>query len=377
MAKLRRFLMWVTMFLIVALTIFSIFGAFIGADRAQVFFNTPPLAVYWFALFTALVAGILAFKRLHTALASFCIHAGCVAILIGGLWGSQTGRDLQNHLLGRGIIPNARIMLMNGQEERQVYINTDRSIMEKWHIYTQVDPSDKQKQRIYMDADEKYIRELPFSLTLDEFRMEYYPGKLHIQDGLSRKIWSFPAEPNTVYDLGPPHGPLRIAGVFKNFKIAIEKDAEGKSVSKAYDEPGAGSNPALEVFVGNETRPRYIFERHPGHATPQNPLALHYRTGMIKDYISKVKVLKDGKVVAQKDIEVNHPLYYGGYHFYQTNYGQDPRTGQMYTDLSVVPHTGLTWVYLGYILLCAGTAWRCWFQSIKKTLNTGGPSHGN
>ena len=76
MAKLRRLLMWATLFLIVVLTICSIYGAFIGADRAKGFFNSPLLAVYWIALLLALIAGILAFKKLLRVPASLFIHAG-------------------------------------------------------------------------------------------------------------------------------------------------------------------------------------------------------------------------------------------------------------------------------------------------------------
>lgn len=340
MTKWRRFLLWATLLLIVALTLFSIYGAFIGAGRAKIFFNSIPLAVYWFGLLLALMAGFHAFKRLRTAPSSFCIHAGCVAILIGGLWGSGAGRELQNRWLGGSIIPDGRMALVNGQQDNKVYL----------------------------EQDPNEIRELPFALALDRFRMEYYPGKLHVQDSQSQQVWTLPAEPNAVYDLGPPHGHVHITGVYENFKVNIEEDPNGGRQTQAYDDPGPGSNPALAIQMHSDPNPRYVFERHPGHATAGSPLVFQYRKGMISDYISEIKVLRDGAVVAQKDIEVNHPLYHGGYHFYQSSYGQDPRSGQMYTVLSVVPYTGLYWVYLGYILLCGGVAWQCWFFSIRRVL---------
>jgi hypothetical protein len=356
MTELRRFLMWATLVLLVVLTVCSIYGAFIGAERAQAFFNSVPLAVYWFGLFLALMAGFLAFKRLRTAPTSFCIHAGCVAVLIGGLWGSGAGRELQNRILGRNIIPDGRMALVNGQREN----------------------------RIYLEQDPNEVRELPFMLALDEFRIEHYPGKLHIQDRQSQEVWILPVAPGAAYDLGPPHGYVHITGVYENFKIRREflKDSNGNPVLDPnrnepilvpvpYDDPGPGSNPALAVQLHSEARPRYVFERHPGHTTPDSPLVFQYRKGMISDYISEIKVIEGDAVVAQKDIEVNHPLYYGGYHFYQSSYGQDPQSGQMYTVLSVVPYTGLYWVYLGYILLCGGVAWQCWFCSIRRVLKQG------
>ncbi len=40
-----------------------------------------------------------------------------------------------------------------------------------------------------------------------------------------------------------------------------------------------------------------------------------------KEYISRVKVIENGKVVLEKNIEVNHPLKYKGIYFYQASYG--------------------------------------------------------
>jgi len=353
--------MWATLVLLVALTVCSIYGAFIGAERAKAFFNSVPLTVYWFGLFLALMAGFLVFKRLRTAPTSFCIHAGCVAILIGGLWGSGAGRELQNQILGRNIIPDGRMALVNGQQEN----------------------------RVYLEHDPNQMRELPFALALDEFRMEHYPGKLHVQDRRNQQVWTFGIEPNAVYDLGPPHGSLQITGIYKNLKVGRKflRDPNGNPildpnrgepilVSVPYEDPGPGSNPGLTVQVQSEDKLRYIYERLAGHSIPASPLVLQYRNGMVSDYISEIKVVEDGQVVAQKDIEVNHPLYYGGYHFYQSSYGQDPQSGQMYTVLSVVPYTGLYWVYLGYILLCSGVAWQCWFCSIRRVLKQE-VRHGN
>ncbi len=49
-------------------------------------------------------------------------------------------------------------------------------------------------------------------------------------------------------------------------------------------------------------------------------LLTHYANGMPKDYISDLSVIKDGKVVLQKRIEVNDPLQYAGLTFYQSSY---------------------------------------------------------
>ena len=132
------------------------------------------------------------------------------------------------------------------------------------------------------------------------------------------KIGECPPRRDKRLPLGGELGTVTIRRVFKNFKIDIKEDEP-----VAYDEPG-GSNPALEVAIerpGAKPGRRYVFERRPGHANPDDPLAMSYRRN-VKDYISELEIVKDGQVVAAKNIEVNHPLYYGGYHFYQTSMGR-------------------------------------------------------
>jgi hypothetical protein len=49
---------------IILLLFLSIYGAFIGAERAKAFFNSVPLAVYWIVLILLLEIGIALFPRL-------------------------------------------------------------------------------------------------------------------------------------------------------------------------------------------------------------------------------------------------------------------------------------------------------------------------
>jgi len=46
----------------------------------------------------------------------------------------------------------------------------------------------------------------------------------------------------------------------------------------------------------------------------------YYANGMPKEYLSRLSVLEDDKVVMQKEIEVNEPLIYKGITFYQSSY---------------------------------------------------------
>jgi cytochrome c biogenesis protein len=48
-----------------------------------------------------------------------------------------------------------------------------------------------------------------------------------------------------------------------------------------------------------------------------------YPNGAVKDWKSRLSVIEDGRAVLEKTIEVNHPLAYRGYTFYQSGYGWD------------------------------------------------------
>ncbi len=47
-------------------------------------------------------------------------------------------------------------------------------------------------------------------------------------------------------------------------------------------------------------------------------------TGQVRDYKSVLTVIRGGREILTKTVEVNHPLTYGGIGFYQASYGQDP-----------------------------------------------------
>ena len=170
----------------------------------------------------------------------------------------------------------------------------------------------------------------------------------------SGQTWKLPARAGQELSLGDDLGTVVVQRVFQNLKVDISGD------EPVYHDMPGGSNPALEVTrerPDGSTGKRYVFERSMGHGDRNDPLVMTYRR-TVSDYISELQIVEDGKVVTAKDIEVNHPLHYGGYHFYQSSYGQD-RLGE-YTVLSVVSDSGLNAVYAGYAMLIAGVVWHFW-----------------
>jgi len=333
MSRLRRAVLWAALIAIVLLTVLSIYGAFLGAERAQAFFNSLPVTVYWFALAALLVVGIVLFRRLLRVPSLLMLHLGCILILAGGMWGSNAGFHVQKQLFGLDRIPKGLLKLAISEQTPQNRVTVE---------------------------DSNEIRELPFSIRLKAFRLEYYPAG-HLLIRHNEQTWQLPAEAGAQVALGEL-GKLTIEQVFENFKLAAQ---EGKHV--VYDAPG-GFNPALRVRFekpdGTAVAGLVFTQFEPMFPEPVN-LTLSYprtRPRAIKDYISELEVVQDGKVVAAKAIEVNHPLHYGGYHFYQHALDEDEH-GQ-YTILQVVSDAGLNLVYGGYALLVAGIFWHFWARRL-------------
>ncbi len=91
----------------------------------------------------------------------------------------------------------------------------------------------------------------------------------------------------------------------------------------------------------------------------------YYLSGRPKDYFSDLVVLENGKMAVEGTIAMNHPLHWGGYHFYQMDY--DREEGR-YTILSVRSDSGLAAVYVGFALLVAGAMVRCWVEPAWRRL---------
>ena len=339
---LRRVALWAGLLAILLLIVFSIYGAFIGAESAKGIFNSIPLSVYWLAFAALLISAIAQFRRLLCFRGFFLIHLGCIIVLAGGIIGSQAGFKIQDKLSGTDTIRTGQMIINKGTTERAV------------------------------ELDNGVIKMLPFAIKLIDFKIEYYqPGQLIIrtQKGEGFKI---PAQEGQKYVLGDDLGSVEIVRRFENFKMMLEgdkkvaiEDANGGSAKGEISPAGTagGPNPALEVLLkkpdGSETT-RYVFERFPGHARPDDNLQFSYRRS-VKGFFSDVEVVKDNKVVTRKSIEVNKPLHFGGYLFYQQGYDSD---AGRYTVLGVTSDKGLGIVFLGYLLLCAGVFWHFWLRHL-------------
>ncbi|MHC4552642.1 MAG: cytochrome c biogenesis protein ResB [Planctomycetota bacterium] len=353
MVKIRRITLYGVLAAIVVLIVLSIVGAFIGAARAKIFFNSAPAAVYWVLFLLLLVAGMFIFPRLLKKPALLLIHLGCILILLGGLWGSEAGHEFQwsvKSLLGKILekdfgsrkIPSGMMQIYEGQTEN----------------------------RVFSPETAEIIGELDFSIRLEDFSMEVYPAET---EQLPLLYILMPDEQAYQVDVvtdreivvpGTDHK-IRIVKAFERFRMDVTD--EGRQAFDAEDGP---ANPALEIEIimaDGTVETNYVFAMHSGMSRNSLGVRFVYELpqggGMPKDYFSELTVFDGGKPTKTKTIEVNSPLYYKGYHFYQHSYDA---ANQQYTVLSVTSDSGLYAVFTGYALMSLGVMWQCWFISARR-----------
>ena len=89
------------------------------------------------------------------------------------------------------------------------------------------------------------------------------------------------------------------------------------------------------------------------HAMPGQTFRAGYQPPrMVRDYKSTLQVIVKDDVVKEMTIEVNKPLYYGGYHFYQKTFSHD-HLGPI-SGIQVVSARGVWIVFGGYGLIFVG-----------------------
>ena len=79
----------------------------------------------------------------------------------------------------------------------------------------------------------------------------------------------------------------------------------------------------------------------------------HPNTQIAKSYTSEINVL-DNQIARRQIIEMNAPLRYKGYTFYQAHYEEDPVTGIKTSVFAVVNNYGRLFPYISSIIMCIG-----------------------
>ena len=218
---------------------------------------------------------------------------------------------------------------------------------------------------------------LPFKIRLVDFEVQNYgeateEAKVQLVEEVVRADWPemglsvlLPVEEGVERILMGPAGAedqckIRVIRRVMDFLI----DTGTREVSSRSDEP---RNPAvlIEYERGGHVHQQWVFAKYPDfnmHTTESKDqkqfLSLKYQARVrqperprIKDWKSTLEVLEGDVVMLKKTIEVNVPLLYNGFAFYQSGHNPGDPT---WTSLQVVRDPGVPLVYAGFALMIIG-----------------------
>ena len=224
---------------------------------------------------------------------------------------------------------------------------------------------------------------LPFALQLASFQIETYghaatdqvptkdTAQLVVQWPARQVQASLPAAVGTIKDLTPEGETPSPSNTFRIQVLQYVPDfAMDAATRKVMSRSSKPRNPAILVAVSGPDyhNHRWVFANFPdftmhedGSLGRPSPLRLIYQSdageehaqmsGRIKNFKSTLNLVAEGKTTGTQNVEVNHPLKYRGYTFYQTGYNpNDPS----WTSLEVVRDPGVPLVYGGFALMIAG-----------------------
>jgi cytochrome c biogenesis protein ResB len=300
----------VVMFILLgAIVVASVVGAVIPTEWQQYVFQS-----FWFVglLFVfALNLAICCVDRIFTSrkkIASIITHSAVLLILLGSLVSYVWG--------GRGML----------------------------------DLEEGQDAQVFM-TDKAEVKHLGFSVKLDDFSLLWH-------DVSSFEIWvkiidknikvKQPLVLNQKFEV-PGSG---YAVTVIDYKPDFMMD-ENHAVITQSQMP---NNPAVLVRIvsATGTEDRWVFAKHAEFGRPkdENCKVLFMFEPQIKQYRSTVTVTdKNANVVFSKAIQVNHPLSYKGFTFYQIGYDEQRPN---WTNLEVVFDPGAKIVFVGFIFLNIG-----------------------
>ena len=360
----RRALVWAAVACLALLAVLSVLGAFLGAARAKQMFNSTPLAVLWVATALLLAVGICRLRSLRR-LDLLLLHAGPLLVLIGAMLGSDAGQKLAARLGGAEPIP-AGFMAIPAGGASDIVTDTDGQIVgtlpfkvQLRDVWTEYYPPKDPRWRLMAEVRPEGSDAAPETFEI-RWRLD---GQARIgADGPEVRILEYMPNARIVYEDGQPSSLTSDpASDRPAMKLMVNWLGHRKTAWMVVDEVTRAARLSLNSLLAEPETPLAT-----GPALPRDiMLYLTEPLRTVKDYKSDLLVLAGDEVVTGKLVEVNHPLHYGGYHFYQ--YDQRPHA---YSVLAVKSDAGLWLVWTGMLLGLAGVAWRFWVRPIWAYLST-------
>ena len=344
--------MWAAVTGLLLLAALAILSSFFGADGARAIFNSAPAILLWVLFAFLMLGGPFVFPALRRNLGLLAAHIGVLFVIGGAMWGSEPAHQLRAAL---GATPKAYKGFL-------------------------IVPQGRSADRIVDGTRTRELGRLPFNVHLEKFWIDYYPadpgekwvmtvGTISSHSEKRAPQWTLGAvdwEVGKQTELPVQGIQMRVVERFLT-RIGQLPDAPALPVVK------------MELTRGGKTATQTIAGGLPG-VPARLPLAGVFASAAewfkagsptlfmerplpaVKDYKSTLVIVDGGKEAARKTIEVNKPLHYGGYHFYQHSYDPDR---EAYTVLAVVSDSGWPAVLAGFLLTGAGVAWHAALTVIR------------
>jgi hypothetical protein len=144
--SIRSALLLITLMMLASFVVLSVVGAFLGAERATVFFNSRHAMPFWASLTLLFCAGFGLARGLRRKPGLLLSHLGCLLVLLGSMWGSEQAHHLRTTVFGSDKIHGGYLQIFEGAQENKVIA----------------------------DDGETVIGSLPFAIELKDFWIDYY-----------------------------------------------------------------------------------------------------------------------------------------------------------------------------------------------------------
>ncbi|NLF29318.1 MAG: cytochrome c biogenesis protein ResB [Planctomycetes bacterium] len=265
--KARRAMLIASAAAIALLAVLAIVGAFLGAERAAVLFNSPPAAALWAVLGVLTAAGgamLLVRRRFGWAAA----HAGAALVVAGGMLGSPAGHRAAGRLTGRSPVRDGVMVLpvggssdyvMTGEGfERLPFTVTVRDAWTEYYdppsvVILEAGQTDEAVGRLVPDLGQGVLA-LEDGTTIRVVEHLSRATGAYADDVIGALAVTAPddsvtfieAVPGREVHVGAAAVTVRIVEVFANPRVSFD---DGIAV---VDPPGPRTNPALRVEM---TRP--------------------------------------------------------------------------------------------------------------------------
>jgi hypothetical protein len=203
---------------------------------------------------------------------------------------------------------------------------------------------------------------LGFDLALDrfeaqsyeaEYRVGYYERQELQDEHGAHENWKLLAsfDPDLERHRLPNGDSFRLTGIYPDFRWLDDAETQPVSVSQEWKNPAVG----VEAIQQGERKEQLMAADHPSalFLSPARALAFERRSEEKRAYVSWVTA-RQGSAEVKRIIKVNEPMSHAGWTLYQANY--DPKDPS-YSGLDAVRDPGVSWVFTGFALICAGVLW--------------------